>query len=149
MVSLPILPVHRGRNFLLVIEVPEISHHPPFLRTNPSFLPCDPQNNAVDINSFSKGSGFGLGYDLNQIGGFDCGGFEDVGIVNNNPMVVSGDENFGSDSGSEGAFSSTALLCANGHEVKAKVEEKVVENAEEENEVQKLSEELMAYENYM
>ncbi|KAB1207525.1 Ethylene-responsive transcription factor RAP2-3 [Morella rubra] len=124
--------------------------NPPFMRTNPSFLHREPQNIADDINSFSKSSGFGLGYDLNQIGGFDCSGFEDVGVVNNNPMVVSGDENFGSGSGSEGAYSSTALLCANGHEVKAKVEEKVVENAEEEeNEVQKLSEELMAYENYM
>ncbi|XP_062144305.1 ethylene-responsive transcription factor RAP2-3-like [Alnus glutinosa] len=112
-------------------------------RRNPpsaSFPHHQPHHDADSNNSFIKGSGFGFGYDLNQIGEY---GFEPVGAVNANDPIV--DEISGS--GSEGAHSSTKLFCANGQEVKTKEEEKEIE--EEENEVRKLSEELMAYENFM
>lgn len=112
-------------------------------RRNPpsaSFPHHQPHHDADLNNSFIKGSGFGFGYDLNQIGEY---GFEPVGAVNANDPIV--DEISGS--GSEGAHSSTKLFCANGQEVKTKEEEKEIE--EEENEVRKLSEELMAYEKFM
>nr|AJK26921.1 ethylene response factor protein 1 [Betula platyphylla] len=118
-------------------------------RRNPprtSFPHHQPHHDDDSNNSFSKGSGLPrleFGYDLNQIGGYGCEGFEPVRSVNANDAIV--DEISGS--GSEGAHSSTGLLCANGQEVKAKEEEEAIE--EEENEVQKLSEELMAYENFM
>ncbi|GMY16974.1 ethylene-responsive transcription factor ERF071 [Fagus crenata] len=104
-------------------------------------------------NGFSKGSDLiEFGYDLNEIGGFDCNGFETFGAVNTDPIVISGEEISGSgSSGSEGTYSSNLI-----QEVKVKEEEKKQEvtmveggHQEEENEVQKLSEELMAYENYM
>ncbi|XP_041018221.1 ethylene-responsive transcription factor 1-like [Juglans microcarpa x Juglans regia] len=125
-------------------------HNPPFLQSIPSFPRQQPQNNTDLNNSYSKGSDFVFDYDLNQIEGLGYDGFEAIGEANADPIVGSGDESFGSGSGSEEAYTSTALLCANDLEVKAKEEEKVVEKPEEEeNEVQKLSEELMAYENFM
>ncbi|KAG2697525.1 hypothetical protein I3760_07G110500 [Carya illinoinensis] len=125
-------------------------HNPRFLQSIPSFPRQQPQNNTDLNNSFSKGSDFAFDYDLNQIEGFRYNGFEATGEANADPIVGPGDENSGSGSGSEGAYTSTALLCASDLEVKAKEEEKVVEKpAVEANEVQKLSEELMAYENFM
>ena len=116
------------------------SRNPP----STSFPHHQPHHAADSNNSFSERSGLGFGYDLNQIGGYGSDGFEPVGSVNANELII--DEISGS--GSEEGHSSTGLLCANGQEVKAKEEEeKAVE--EEENEVQKLSEELMAYENFM
>jgi EREBP-like factor len=112
-------------------------------------FPHHQPHHAADSNiSFSERSGLGFGYDLNQIGGYGSGsdGFEPVGAVNANELII--DEISGSGSGPEEGHSSTGLLCANGQEVKVKEEEeKAIE--EEENEVQKLSEELMAYENFM
>lgn len=108
-----------------------------------SFPHYQPHLGANSNISFSKGPGFGLGYDLNQIGGYGCNGFEPLAAVDTtNPSF---NENSGS--GSEEGNSSTVLQCTNAQEVKAKDADKAVE--EEENEVQKLSEELMAYENYM
>ncbi|OMO63890.1 hypothetical protein CCACVL1_22196 [Corchorus capsularis] len=90
-------------------------------------------------------NGYGFNYDLNEIGGYAT-----------DPIVISGEENSGS--GSEGAYSVNQNLNFCYTPVKAEEEEKreepvnkvaAVEVREEANEVQKLSEELMAYENFM
>ncbi|OMO82002.1 hypothetical protein COLO4_23306 [Corchorus olitorius] len=90
-------------------------------------------------------NGYGFNYDLNEIGGYAT-----------DPIVISGEENSGS--GSEGAYSVNQNLNFCYTPVKAEEEEKreepvnkvaAVEVQEEANEVQKLSEELMAYENFM
>lgn len=91
-------------------------------------------------NKYSRGSDFGFGYDLNQIGGFGYNGFESVGEPNTDPTTVSSNYNI---------YPSTALVCANDQEAKAEEEEKVVNKIEEAREVQKLSEELIEDENYM
>ncbi|OMO63892.1 hypothetical protein CCACVL1_22198 [Corchorus capsularis] len=101
--------------------------------------PCN--NNILDTNNH------GFGYDLNQFGGYAT-----------DPIVISGEEN--SASGSEAAYSycnnpdmmSNVCFAA---PVKVEEEEellaenRVVGQVGEENQVEKLSEELMAYENYM
>ncbi|XVF22162.1 hypothetical protein REPUB_Repub12eG0149900 [Reevesia pubescens] len=89
-------------------------------------------------------SNYGFNLDLNAIGGYAT-----------DPIVISGDGNSGS--GSEGASSGDQNLNFSYVPIKTKEEEKreepvnkvVVEVQEEDNEMQKLSEELMAYENYM
>lgn len=123
-------------------------YKPPLLQSIPSFPLHQPQNKADLNNSYSKGSDFMFDYDLNQIEEFGYDGFKAIGAANADPIVGSGDGNSGS--GSEASYTPAALLCANELEVKAK-EEKVDEVPEEEenDEVQKLSEELMAYENFM
>ncbi|XP_062083142.1 ethylene-responsive transcription factor ERF071 [Humulus lupulus] len=107
-----------------------------------------------------------FGYDLiNQIGAFPSNGLNNAGA---DRAVTSGDEHSGS--GSEGAYSSTGLILGynqnaageNGGLIQTRVkkEEEPIKEAkvskevisiedEEDNEVQKLSEELMAFENYM
>lgn len=105
---------------------------------------------------------FGFGYDLNQTGTFPCSnGFNSMEGVNPTmPMVMSGDENSGSVS--EDGYASTGLLgggqnANNGCYTETKVKEEevkptkleITQENQVENEVQKLSEELMAYENYM
>ncbi|XP_022770870.1 ethylene-responsive transcription factor ERF073-like [Durio zibethinus] len=105
----------------------------PSPNSNPSIYQ-QPQNNNL--------SNYGFNYDLNEIGGYAT-----------DPIVISGEEDLGS--GSEGAYSGDQNV--NFRCVPVKEEEKreepvnkaMVEVQEEENEVQKLSEELMAYENYM
>ena len=63
-------------------------------------------------NGFSKSSDlFGFDYDLNEFGGFDYDGFESIGLVNTDPIVI--EENSGFGSMSEGANSSNGLLCDN------------------------------------
>ncbi|XP_004290816.1 PREDICTED: ethylene-responsive transcription factor ERF071 isoform X1 [Fragaria vesca subsp. vesca] len=108
--------------------------------SNPAHHPCQ-------LNNTGNFSDNHMGYDLNQTIAFpsNSNGF----VVNTtDPIVFSGEENSGS--GSEGTYSSTGLVgCI--HDEKEK-EESIQGNtivAAEENEVQKLSEELMAYENYM
>ncbi|XVE73361.1 hypothetical protein DITRI_Ditri11bG0111900 [Diplodiscus trichospermus] len=90
-------------------------------------------------------SNYGFNYDLNEIGGYAT-----------DPIVISGEENLGS--GSEGPYSGDQNVNCCYAPVKAEEEEQkreepvnktVVEVQEEKNEVQKLSEELMAYENFM
>ncbi|KAB1207524.1 Ethylene-responsive transcription factor 1 [Morella rubra] len=148
------------------------NRNPPFLRTMtiPSFLQYQTQNNVASNNRYSKGSGFGFGYDLNQIGGFCRDGFEDVELVKTDPVVVSGDENFGLGVGQRGRTHQRRCFVLMSRRQRIKVsfvypifqeikfsqlspnkhhEGKVVEKAEEKvNVVQKLSE-LMAYENCM
>ncbi|TKY61753.1 Ethylene-responsive transcription factor RAP2-3 [Spatholobus suberectus] len=80
-----------------------------------------------------------FGYDLNQTGVFPS-----QGVINAEPVLGSADENCGYGSGSEGAFSATGF--AGGE---AEVKELGVESEEAKIKVDKLSEELMAYENYM
>ncbi|PON40526.1 AP2/ERF transcription factor [Parasponia andersonii] len=110
-------------------------------------------------NTLPKSFKLGFGYDLNQIGQLPSN------VFNADPVVTSGEEKSGS--GSEGAYSSTGLMGSNQNagdngdfaqtrvkeEVEprqeAKVSQEVIEIEEEDNEVQKLSEELMAYENFM
>ncbi|KAG2693390.1 hypothetical protein I3760_08G094400 [Carya illinoinensis] len=115
-------------------------YNPPFVRSVPSFPDHHPQDNADLNNKYSRGSDFGFGYDLNQIGGFGYNGFESVGEPNTDPTTVSANYNI---------YPSTALVCANDQEAKAEEEEKVVNKIEEAREVQKLSEELIEDENYM
>ncbi|KAK9945721.1 hypothetical protein M0R45_011220 [Rubus argutus] len=103
-------------------------------------------------NQIPKSFDLGFGYDLNQTVTFpsNSNGFNSMGVVNTDSIVVSGEEN--SVSGSEGNYSSTGLLGCNQN---GKEKEESIEGngnaiaAVEEDEVQKLSEELMAYENYM
>ncbi|KAB2616293.1 ethylene-responsive transcription factor ERF073-like [Pyrus ussuriensis x Pyrus communis] len=108
----------------------------------------------------------GFEYDLNQFAAFpsnsNSDGFNSMAIANTDPIVISGEEN--SWSGSDGAFSSKGLLgcnqngmggCHGGAEL-TEVEETQEGQLSleaiarmEDDEVQKLSEELMAYENLM
>ncbi|KAG6785075.1 hypothetical protein POTOM_010798 [Populus tomentosa] len=107
---------------------------------------------------FSKGYDFGYGSGMNQVGAYSSNGF------NGQPIVASGEDDSGSASEEV-----TRLVGCNQNvrsniymgQVKLEVEEKLekVKNkevvvvdlgaGEEENEVQKLTEELIAYENYM
>ncbi|XP_075641742.1 uncharacterized protein LOC142613324 [Castanea sativa] len=125
--------------------------NPPSLRNDPSFPLYQTQNPNLN-NGFSKSSDlFGFDYDLNEFGGFDCDGFESIGLVNADPIVI--EENSGP--GSEGANSSNGLLCVNPIVQEVKVKEEVEKQeiatvgVEEKNEIQKLSDDLMAYENFM
>lgn len=124
---------------------------------NPSLYP---PRKANFHNSFSESLDFGFGYDLNQTGTFPSNGFNSMEAVNTVPVVISGDEN--SASGSEDGYASTKLFSSdqnanNGCYTETKVKEEEVKATKPEitqanqveNEVQKLSEELMAYENYM
>lgn len=124
---------------------------------NPSLYP---PRKANFHNSFSESLDFGFGYDLNQTGTFPSNGFNSMEAVNTVPVVNSGDEN--SASGSEDGYASTKLFSSdqnanNGCYTETKVKEEEVKATKPEitqanqveNEVQKLSEELMAYENYM
>ncbi|KAL6208221.1 hypothetical protein ACLB2K_019172 [Fragaria x ananassa] len=111
--------------------------------SNPAHHPFQPNN----TGNFSDNH---MGYDLNQSYQTTAFPSNSNGFVVNttDPIVFSGEENSGS--GSEGTYSSTGLVGCN-HNEKEK-EESIQGNtfvAAEENEVQKLSEELMAYENYM
>ncbi|XP_017973671.1 PREDICTED: ethylene-responsive transcription factor ERF071 [Theobroma cacao] len=90
---------------------------------------------------------YGFGYDLNQFGGYAT-----------DPIVISGEKN--SMSGSEGSYSCNPNMnngCLYGPvKVEEEDEEKreepvnrVVLQVQEENQVERFSEDLMAYENYM
>ncbi|XP_054824341.1 ethylene-responsive transcription factor ERF071-like [Prosopis cineraria] len=128
-------------------------HPPPPLRSPIS--PLYPQQYGSNPNNVPKSFNLEFGYDLNQAGTIPSLGFD------TDPPLVSGDEHSGcgSGSGSEGAYSTMQLLDANKNangyssqcsnvDVEGKGNKAVME-AEEKNEIQKLSEELMAYENYM
>nr|AKN10303.1 transcription factor ERF10 [Eriobotrya japonica] len=113
-----------------------------------------------------KSFDLGFGYDLNQIATFPSNSmsieFNSKANVNTDPIVISGEEN--SVSGSDGAFSSTGFLgcnqngsggCHGGAEL-TEVEETQEGKRSleaiarmEKDEVQKLSDELMAYESMM
>ncbi|XP_015891869.3 ethylene-responsive transcription factor ERF071 [Ziziphus jujuba] len=144
-------------NYVIRKSQPNQTH---FRNPNPSLYP--PPRKANFNSSFSEGLDFGFGYDLNQTGTFPCSnGFNSMEGVNPTmPMVMSGDENSGSVS--EDGYASTGLLgggqtANNGCYTETKVKEEevkptkleITEENQVENEVQKLSEELMAYENYM
>lgn len=129
--------------------------NPPSLRNNPSFPLYQTQNPNLN-NGFSKSSDlFGFDYDLNEFGGFDCDGFESIGLVNTDPIVIEQNSGSGSGSMSEGANSSNGLLCVNPVVQEVKVKEEVAKQEiatvgeQEKNEIQKLSDDLMAYENFM
>ncbi|KAK7277778.1 hypothetical protein RJT34_22795 [Clitoria ternatea] len=138
----------------------------PFQPQNP--LPLYQQNYRCDLNNAPKNLNFEFGYDLNHTG---SGSFPSPvdGVNNTDSVAVSGEENnsgYGSGlgSGSEGAYSTTefmggsvqnnggyfcdAVEVANEKTTKQDAQQ-VVEAEEEKNKVQELSEELMAYENYM
>ncbi|XVF32819.1 hypothetical protein REPUB_Repub17cG0115500 [Reevesia pubescens] len=107
----------------------------PSLNSNPSIYQQPRSNNL---------SNYGFNYDLNGIGDYAT-----------DPIVIPGEENSGS--GSEGVYSGDHNVNFCYVPVKTEEQEKreepvnkaSVEVQEEENEVQKLSEELMAYENFM
>lgn len=120
--------------------------------------PNPPLNQQLHYTPPPKSFEFGFGYDLNQIEAFPSNGY------NTDPVVTSGEEHSGS--GSEGAYSSTGLMgCYQNSEngggfaqtrvkeevpmQQVKVSKDLIVIEEEENGVQKLSEELMAFENYM
>ncbi|KDP28199.1 hypothetical protein JCGZ_13970 [Jatropha curcas] len=120
-------------------------------RNNPPFY----QPLTCNFNNTPKSYDFGFGYDLNHIGSYNSNG------MNTEPVIVSGEEISGSGSEEE-AYS----LIGNNYmgEVKVKQEEEKMEvekvknrevvivdleSEQQESELQKLSEELMAYENYM
>lgn len=133
----------------------------PSLRPQNQNLPffhyrSDLNNNAPKNNNLN----FEFGYDLNQTGSIPS----HVGTISTDPVLVSGnDEKSGSVSGSEGAYSTTEFMGlkqnGNGYfggevnvnlkEASEQEEQMKVEGEEGKNEVQKLSEELTAYENYM
>ncbi|KAL5560937.1 hypothetical protein UlMin_030684 [Ulmus minor] len=106
-------------------------------------------------NNPSKSLDFGFGYNLNQMG---------TTLPSNNFNSVVGVVEENSGSGSDDAYSSTGLFnCNQNAQIKVKEEEprqeqavkvsneakEVINLVEEEDEVKKLSEELMAYENFM
>ncbi|KAM0998455.1 hypothetical protein ACFX13_008302 [Malus domestica] len=122
----------------------------------------NPNTNLYQPKSFD----LGFGYDLNQIATFPSNSmsieFNSKANVNTDPIVISGEENSGC--GSDGAFSSTGFLgcnqngsggCHGGAELTEVEETKEGKRSleaiarMEEDEVQKLSEELMAYESMM
>ncbi|KAG4995821.1 hypothetical protein AAZX31_10G016600 [Glycine max] len=116
--------------------------------------PLYQQQYRCDLNIAPKNLNFEFGYDLNHAGAFPS----HVDAVNADSVVVSGDENSGLASGSEGAYSTTEFMGSsqNGNGYlgvtameKNEKETEVIEAQEEKNKVQELSEELMAYENYM
>ncbi|KAH1058281.1 hypothetical protein GYH30_002716 [Glycine max] len=120
----------------------------------PQHPPLYQQQYRCDLNNAPKNLNFEFGYDLNHAEAFPSR----VDAVNADSVVVSVDENSGSASGSEGAYSTTEFMGSvqngNGYlggtvmEKKEK-ETEVIEAEEEKNKVLELSEELMAYENYM
>lgn len=95
-------------------------------------------SNFNNNNDVSKSFNLEFGFDLNQTGTIASLGFDDP------TTLVSGDENSGSASedykGNNGCVS---------QDLNVDVETKVDVGGEEKNELEKLSEELMAYENYM
>lgn len=114
----------------------------------PTYSPLYQANwsNNNNNNGPAKALDLAFAYDLNQAGHFPPDGFTPIHAVDAEPMAISSEENSGSCS-EETHASSTAALGANfGGEAKVKEEKKV---EEEESEVQKLSEELMAFESYM
>ncbi|RDX69968.1 Ethylene-responsive transcription factor RAP2-3 [Mucuna pruriens] len=122
------------------------------IRTRNPIPPQNPpllhQQYRCNVNNAPKNLSFEFGYDLNLAGAFPS---------HVDAVAVSGDENSGLASGSEGAYSTTEFVgsdqngnCYLGGAVMVKEKETgVVEPEEEKNKVQELSEELMAYENYM
>lgn len=122
-------PAHRTQH-------PQVPNYPPLYQPNWN------NNNRAP----PKALDLAFAYDLNQTGHFPQNGFAPIHAE---PVVVSSEEISGS--GSEDTHaSSTAALGANyGAEVKVKAEGERKKEEEEESEVQKLSEELMAFENYM
>ncbi|XP_028771119.1 ethylene-responsive transcription factor ERF071-like [Neltuma alba] len=133
---------------------------PPPLRSPIS--PLYPQQYGSNLNNVPKSFSLEFGYDLNQAGTIPSFGFD------TNPTLVSGDKNSGCGSGSgsgsvsvsECAYSRMQLLDSshkgNGYscedsnmDVEGKANTVVTEAEEEKNEIEKLSEELMAYENCM
>lgn len=130
---------------------------------NPNPSLCQPKRANFNAN-IPESLDFGPGYVLNQIGTFPGNGFNTVGDLNTVPLVNSGDENSGSNS--EGDYISTELLnCGQNlntagyvelkmeneesRQKEAKATKEIIQAEEIEDEVQKLSEELMAYENLM
>ncbi|XP_044502219.1 ethylene-responsive transcription factor ERF073-like isoform X2 [Mangifera indica] len=113
-------------------------HHNP--NPNP---PCHGPQTIDFTNNLSNTFGLEFGYDLNQIGEYGVGNIADQ-------IVSPGDDTYGSGSGSgsEGVYDSMETQNVNDAQIKVK-EEEMRKAQEEENEVQKLSEELIAYENFM
>ncbi|XP_061350205.1 ethylene-responsive transcription factor ERF071-like [Gastrolobium bilobum] len=134
------------------IQVRHSNHNPPppLRLQNP---PLFQQQYCCDLNNASKNLNLEFGYDLNQAGAIPPPPL--LGGISTDPVIVSGDEISGS--GSEGAYSTTEFMGSNqnasgyfsgGVKMNEK-EEQVIEAQAEKNEVQELSDELMAYENYM
>lgn len=128
----------------------EYPHQTYLKNSNPH--PFQANTGNFNDNHFPKGFDMGFGYDLNQSAAFPSNsngsnGFNSV-AVKTDPIVVSGEENSGS--GSEGTYSSTGFVGCNhnGQEKEESTQGNAIVAAEE-NEVQKLSEELLAFENYM
>lgn len=117
------------------------THHP----HAPTYPPLY-QANWNDNRPPAKALDLTFAYDLNQTGHFPQNGFAPVHAE---PVVITSEEISGSGS-EETHASSTAALGANYvGEAKVKAEEGAKKEEEEESEVQKLSEELMAFESYM
>ncbi|CAJ1969797.1 unnamed protein product [Sphenostylis stenocarpa] len=122
----------------------------PFAPQNPSLYQ---EQSRCDLNNAPRNLNFEFGYDLNHAGPFSS----HVDSVNADSVVVSGDENSGLASGSEGAYSTSEFMgsCQNvngyfsGTVMEKEKQIEAIETQEEKNKVQELSEELMAYENYM
>ncbi|KAJ1412594.1 DNA-binding domain superfamily [Sesbania bispinosa] len=112
--------------------------------------PLYQQQQPYSCNLNPKSLNLEFGYDLNQEGTFPSHG----GGINGDPVFGSVDEScgYGSASGSEGAYSTTEFMSSNnfgGEEKVVNEEAQGVGSEETKNQVEKLSEELMAYENYM
>ncbi|XP_044493000.1 ethylene-responsive transcription factor ERF113-like [Mangifera indica] len=116
-------------------------HHNPNPYPNPPRYVSQPGD---FNNNLSKTFGLEFGYDLNQI--------QEYGVGIADQIVSSAEDNYGSGStpgsGSETGYDSAEVQNVNDSQVKVK-EEEMRKAQEEENEVQKLSEELIAYENFM
>ncbi|KAI3414370.1 AP2/ERF domain-containing protein [Psidium guajava] len=128
--SFSTIPAHQTQR-------PQVPTYPPLYQANWN-------NNSGP----AKALDLAFAYDLNQAGHFPPHGFTPIHAIDADPMAISSEENSGSCSEETHASSTAALGAHFGGVAKVKEEEgKKVE--EEESEVQKLSEELMAFESYM
>lgn len=119
------------------------AHHPQVHNYPPLY-----QANWNDSRAPAKALDLAFPYDLNQTGQFPPNGFAPIHAVHAEPMVISSEEISGSGSEDTHASSTVELGANYGAQVKVK-EEGGRKGEEEESEVEKLSEELMAFENYM
>ncbi|KAF5731418.1 ethylene-responsive transcription factor [Tripterygium wilfordii] len=112
------------------------------------------QTQCITFNhNLPKCFNFESGYDLNQMGGYPSYGVDTVPVPSTDPVMVSCEDI--NNPGSDESYSTEGLVACNlnankdGVEVKEKEEKLSKVEEEEEIEVQKLSEELRAYEEFM
>lgn len=132
--------------FSTIPRAHQTQHHHPQVPDYPPLYQPNWNNNGAPAKTLD----LAFAYDLNQTGHFPANGYAPIHAE---PVAMSSEEISGSGSEDTHASSTAALLGANygAAEAKVKAEGEVGKKKEEdeESEVQKLSEELLAFENYM